>query len=118
MRYVHNIVNYFKCPYENCTRLYHSKSDLKKHINNCHEISSSSEYVNDVLVFDVSGKVNCDSVSTPNLNEAPKLEDTNTREEISYLSDYQKKVNNALLSFISKLYNMSNLPRRQVSSNL
>lgn len=106
LRYVHNVTNYFTCPDDNCNRLYHSKSDFKKHLINYHNYNKLNTRDSK------SSKEVCSSNSDDpiNLNESTKFESSGKKQH-SFLIDYQLKVNAAVVSFIAKLYNVSNLPK-------
>lgn len=116
LNYYHNITNYFKCPYENCDRVYDTKSSLKKHICANHVVQTENYVFNQpetkIVQSNTETEVifeDIDEASSNNFDSTVHNNDHAT--ESSTLINFKIELNKLLLTFLSKLYSISSLPR-------
>ncbi|XP_063541728.1 uncharacterized protein LOC134750483 [Cydia strobilella] len=124
LNYYHNISDYFKCPFENCERVYHTKSSLKKHICGYHGVQNE----NNVCMTEIQEKksdsvTSINHITTDEPTEPtyfPSVSDTishnNYSNESSPSSNFEVELNKLLLSFVSQLYSISSLPRTVIQT--
>lgn len=121
LNYYHNITDYYKCPYQNCERVYNTKSSLKKHICINHLVQKE----NDVCTNLETNNVTCtntetDTISGGNNEPSNAFESTvhknDQRDESFVLTNFKIELNKLLVSFFSQLYSISSLPRTVIQT--
>lgn len=115
LNYFHNITDYFKCPFQNCKRVYDTKSSLKKHLCAYHGVQNKNNVCmseNDNTGTDG----NQGDIDEPTNVFESTVHNNDHVNESSPLSNFKIELNKLLLSFLSQLYSISSLPRTVIQT--
>lgn len=111
LHYFHNITNYFKCPFQNCERVYHTKYPLKQHLSVYHGYVLEKN--------NVEGQP-CNASTNVNKETAHSFESTAHINEDNIesfgLLKFKLELDKLILSFLSQLYSISSLPRSLIQT--